>query len=127
MLVAEYRAHNDELRADLQQTYGIDLDRAMAGEHTAAHIAALVAQLPPDARVRVASDKDAVWTLSDIINVSVFNSVRALMWGLGDPKRRGREPELVGPSWLKAANRHTLPARALPVDELLKELNKPRR
>ena len=28
----------DELRADLQQYYGIDLDHAIAGEHTAEHV-----------------------------------------------------------------------------------------
>jgi hypothetical protein len=125
-LVAEYVAHEDELRADLQQTYGIDLDRAMAGEHTARHIAALVVQLPPDARVRVAENKDALWTLSDVINVSTLNSLRLFMWSFGDPKKRGSAPQLIGPSWMVNANKRTLPARVLPIDELIAELSKPR-
>jgi hypothetical protein len=125
-LVAEYVTHEDELRADLQQTYGIDLDRAMAGEHTARHIAALVVQLPPDARLRVVEDKDALWTLSDVINVSTLNSLRLFMWSFGDPKKRGSAPQLIGPSWMVNANKRTLPARVLPIDELIAELSKPR-
>ena len=125
-LVAEYVAHEDELRADLQQTYGIDIDRAMGGEHTAAHIAALTVQLPPDARVRVAENKDALWTLSDVVNVSTLNSLRLFMWSFGDPKKRGNAPQLIGPTWMVNANKRTLPARALPINELIAELNKPR-
>jgi hypothetical protein len=125
-LAAEYDAHEDELRADLQQTYGVDIDRAMGGEHTAAHVAALVVQLPPDARVRVAEDRDAVWTLSDVVNVSTLNSLRLFMWSFGDPRKRGNAPQPFGPSWMANANRRTLPARILPVDELMRELSRPR-
>ncbi len=126
-LVSEYLEHEDELRADLQETYGIDLDRAMSGEHTARHIAALTVQLPPNARVRVCTDKDAVWTLSDVINVSILNNFRMYMWAMGDPKKRGNPPEIIGASWMKKANTRSLPARVLSVDKLLEELNKPRR
>ncbi len=126
-LVAEYTAHEDELRADLQETYGIDIDRAIAGEHTARHIAALVVQLPPNARCRVAANKDNVWTLSDVVNVSTLNALRAFMWSFGDPKKRGQMPQVIGPKWMVDANKRTLPARALPVDELMEVLSRPRR
>ena len=126
-LVAEYTAHEDELRADLQETYGIDIDRAIAGEHTARHIAALVVQLPPNARCRVAANKDNVWTLSDVVNVSTLNVLRAFMWSFGDPKKRGQMPQVIGPKWMVDANKRTLPARALPVDELMEVLSRPRR
>ena len=125
-LVAEFVAHEDELRADLQQTYGIDLDRAMAGEHTAAHVAALVVQLPPDARLRVVEDKDALWTLSDVVNVSTLNALRMFMWSFGDPRKRGNAPQIIGPSWMVNANKRTLPARVLTISELMHELSKPR-
>lgn len=126
-LVAEYTAHEDELRADLQETYGIDIDRAIAGEHTARHIAALVVQLPPNARCRVAANRDNVWTLSDVVNVSTLNALRVFMWSFGDPKKRGQMPQVIGPKWMVDANKRTLPARALPVDELMEVLSRPRR
>lgn len=126
-LVAEYTAHEDELRADLQETYGIDIDRAIAGEHTARHIAALVVQLPPNARCRVAANSDNVWTLSDVVNVYTLNVLRAFMWSFGDPKKRGQMPQVIGPKWMVDANKRTLPARALPVDELMEVLSRPRR
>ena len=126
-LVAEYTAHEDELRADLQETYGIDIDRAIAGEHTARHIAALVVQLPPNARCRVAANRDNVWTLSDVVNVSTLNALRAFMWSFGDPKKRGQMPQVIGPKWMVDANKRTLPARALPVNELMEVLSRPRR
>jgi hypothetical protein len=49
------------------------------------------------------------------------------MWGISDPKKRGNQPEIIGPEWMKRANMRTLPARVLSVDKLLEELNKPRR
>lgn len=127
ILVAEYSAHEDELRADLQQTYGIDLDNAMGGKHTAAHIAALVVQLPPNARLRVAEDKDALWTLTDVIAVNTYNALRMFMWGMSDPKKRGNQPEIIGPEWMKRRGKQSLPARVLSVDELMKVLTLPRR
>ena len=126
-LVAEYQAHEDELRADLQETYHIDIDRAMVGEHTAKHIAALVVQLPSNARCRVVENQDNLWTLNDVVNVSTYNALRLLMWSFGDPKKRGQMPQIFGPSWMVNANKKTLPARALPVNELMEILSKPRR
>lgn len=110
----------------MQQTYGIDIDRAMDGEHTAAHIAALVVQLPPNARCRIAENKDSMWTLSDVVNVSTFNALRLFMWSFGDPKKRGNPPAIMGPTWMVDANKRTLPARVLPISELLDILSKPR-
>lgn len=127
ILVAEFLAHEDELRADLQETYGIDIDDAMGGRHTARHIAALVVQLPPNARIRVAEDKDCLWTLSDVINVGLLNSFRMFTWGMSDPKKRGNQPELIGPEWLKRKNSRSLPARVLSVNELMNVLAMPRR
>lgn len=127
MLVNEAALHEDELRADLQETYGIDLDHAMAGQHTPAHIGALVAQLPPDARLRVAGDPDASWGLRDVILVQLLNDFRTFVWGMSDRKRRGQQPQPIGPGWLTRRGRKSLPARVLPIDELMSELGKPRR
>lgn len=127
MLADVAYVHGDELRADLQETYGIDIERAMAGAHSPVHVAALTAQLPPDARVRVAENKDSAWTLHDIVAVQLLNDFRTFVWAMSDSRKRGAAPQPIGPSWLSARRRKSLPARALPVDELMEELSKPRR
>ena len=47
---------------------------------------------------------------------------------MGDPKSRGAEPHLVGPSWMTRGRQrtHTLAARVMPVDELMEILTRPR-
>lgn len=127
VLATELALHEDELRADLQQHYGIDLDGAMCGRHTAPHVAALVVQLPQDARLRVAEDADSTWTLDACLTAMLVNALHMLMYGMADRKRRGSPPEAVGPSWMRGRrNSSTLEARVLSVDELMEILNKPR-
>lgn len=118
--------HEDELRADLQQYYGIDLDAAIDGQHTAKHIAALTIQLPLDSRISKKSNKDNNWALNDVLLAVLINNFRMFVYGMSDPKKRGRKPELIGPSWL-TQQKKTLPARVLPINKLMEELNKPRR
>jgi hypothetical protein len=117
----------DCLRADLQRYYGIDLDRAMAGAHTAAHVAALVACLPSDAALFRAGNPDAVWTLEATLLAVLHNDLAGLMWGLSDKRKRGARPKPIGPSWLTGRGSRKLPARVLTADELMAELSKPRR
>ena len=119
--------HPDQLRADLQRHYGIDLDHAMAGEHTAAHIGALVACLPSDAAVFKAKNPDAAWTLETVLLAVIHNDISSLIYGMSDPRKRGHKPKPIGPSWLTKGAVRTLEARALPIDELMAELSKPRR
>ena len=126
MLVGVFEDHEDELRADLQEYYGIDLERAMAGEHSASHIMVLTTQLPHTARLHKAYDKDAAWSLTDVLLASLLNQFRVFVWGLTPKNKRGPEPELIGPSYMTKRNKHSLPARVLSVSELLAELNKPR-
>jgi hypothetical protein len=63
----------DALRADLQQYYGIDIDAAMAGRHSAAHVAALVAGLPRGARLWATVEPDSAWTLEATVTAYVAN------------------------------------------------------
>ena len=119
--------HEDELRADLQQFYGIDLDAAMSGGHSPIHIAALFVQLPQDSRIARAIDPDNRWTLTDVLLATIANALHGLIWGLGDERRRGRRPEPIGPTWMTKGRMRSLPARVLPVSELMRELAKPRR
>ena len=114
------------MRADLQQYFGIDLDRAMGGEHSANHIALLVTQLPQQARLVHSLNDDAKWTLPDVLMAVLINNFRMFVYGISDPKKRGAKPELIGPSYI-TEKKSTLPARVLPINELMAELSKPRR
>ena len=120
-------SHPDELRADLQRHYGIDLDHAMRGEHSAGHVAALAANLPLDARVYVAQNADASWTRQEILLAETRNALNKIIYMLADPRKRGNPPEPVGPSWLTAGRMRSLEARSMGIDELMEELSKPRR
>lgn len=96
----------------------------MRGGHSAAHIAALVAYLPSDCALRRTADEDAAWTLDSILLASILNSLNMLIYGMGDKRKRGRKPQMVGPSYMV---KKKLPARVMSVDDLMRELNKPRR
>ena len=127
MALASVIAENESmLRADLQQYFGIDLDRAMDGEHSANHIAQLIECLPQESRLSHSVNKDTQWSLTDVLLAVLINNFRMFVYGMSDPKKRGRKPELIGPSWM-TTQKKTLPARVLPINELLAELNKPRR
>lgn len=117
----------DALRADLQRVYGVDIDRAMEGRHSAEHIAALAAYLPSDSCVYKARSEDARWGLDSTLLAALLNSLNALIYGLGDAKRRGNPPQLVGPSYMTKGNGRSLDAMAMTADELMAVLSKPRR
>lgn len=127
MLAAAWQLHQDELRADLQRYYNIDLDHAERGEHAAEHVAALVKCLPTDSLLFRAMNPDASWTRDQIILAEVRNILANLAWGMSDPKKRGARPKPIGPSWMTRGRVRTLEARAMTVDELMAELGKPRR
>lgn len=110
--------HPDALRADLQRYYGVDIDHAMAGEHTAAHVAVLAAYLPSDAAIRVEMDEDAVWTLDRALLASVVNYISAFAHG-------GKKSPYIGPK--SGAPKSTVPAMAMSADELMEKLSRPRR
>ena len=111
----------------MQRYYGIDLDHAIAGNHSAAHIAALVKCLPSDAAMFRAQNPDNAWTLETVLLATLRNDFQMYIWGVGDPKRRGAKPKRIGPSWLTKGDMRKLEARTLEIDELMKELSKPRR
>lgn len=108
--------------------YGIDLDRAMDGAHSATQVAACVRCLPQRSRLAVLGDGDNAWGLSEVLLAYLANSLNTLIYGMSDKRRRGRRPDLIGPTWMTADSRkHSLPARAMPIEKLMEELRKPRR
>lgn len=96
----------------------------MQGRHTAHHIACLVENLPTNARCRVASNKDALWTLEADLLASIFNSLNGLIWGMSGAK--GNEPPKIGPEWMRKRRGKSADAVAMSPDELLARLSEPR-
>ena len=127
LLAAMYALHPEELRADLQRVYGIDLDHAMRGEHTAAHVAALAVNLSRDACVFATESEDARWGLAEILLADIRNTLVGFVWGMSDRRKRGRKPVPIGPSWMTRGKTRTLDARVLTIEQLQAELAKPRR
>lgn len=126
MLAELVRKHESALRADLQQYYGIDLDRAMSGEHSPVQVAACACGLQPGSRVLTAIDPDFAWTLTDQLLALQVNHMRWLMYSLGGGK--GKEPENIGTSRMKKKkNQKKLDAQVMTVDALMAELKKPRK
>lgn len=115
LLMAE---HPDALRADLQQYYGICLDSAMAGGYRAAHIAALISELPQDSRCRIAIDPENRWTLEPALIGLLINVLGAVFGG------RDTGPLVKLPGWQD--EQQTITGVALSVDDLMAELSKPR-
>lgn len=118
----------DELEADLQQYYGVDLEAAMCGAHSARHVAVLASQLPPDSRLAASEDADARWTLTDTLLAVLANDLRIWIWAHGDPRRRGSRPKPIGPSWMTdSGESRKAEAQVMTIDALMRELNKTRR
>lgn len=84
-----WSAHPDELRADLQQYYGVDWDRRR--EHTATHVAALAAQLPSDARTFRAENPDCVIDYRTAVLMRMEHGIRTLAWMQTKDGQKGRK------------------------------------
>lgn len=98
----------------------------MGGEHSARHIAALAVQLPQESRLARSQNKDAAWSLTDVLLAILINNFNLFVWGMSDKRKRGRKPELIGPSYM-LKHKRKLAARVLPIDKLMEELSRPRR
>ena len=98
----------------------------MDGEHGARHCAALVAQLPAGARVRVCEDRDEIWTLETSMLAAVLNAINSLIYMFGAKKGDPRPP-LVGPSWMASGRGKKVDAQVMTIDELREVLARPRR
>lgn len=79
----------DELRADFQQFYGLDLD-GMGREYTCEHAAALAAQLPRESRCFRAEAPACEWGDSEYLLASIEHTARLLLWSKTEDARRRR-------------------------------------
>ena len=124
--------HPDELRADLQQTYGLDLDEVGVA-HSLAHYATCAAQLPTTARVFVAEDEDRAWGLSETLAAAQVNALNDLLWiraNEGRKHAKGKPPQPVGPGMShdkRDQSGDRVKASVMSVDELRRQLSRPRR
>lgn len=105
----------------MQRYYGIDLDKAISGEHTPNHIAELIRFLPQDSNISKAYNADADWTIERTLLAMLVNTLNMFMWGISDKSKRGAQPERIGPSYMRLKNRK-IDAQVMPADELLKKL-----
>lgn len=85
----------DELRADLQQYYGLNID-GMGKGYSHAHAAALVAQLPAQSRVKTHYNPDSEWGEVEKMLASIDYTLRLIAWSkTKDAQHRRNEPQPV--------------------------------
>lgn len=96
MLAECYIRHPDELLADFQQYYGVDLWALdLDGGYTTREIrraAILAAQLPEESRI-VRAIAGTTWGTSDYLLRNIEHATRIMLWRDSDPKKRGEFPE----------------------------------
>ena len=83
------------MRADIQQTYSLDIDEfGLDGDETTPPIlrlAVLVTQLPQDSRIARAEHPELQWQTGDYLLRQIEFHLRELMWALG--RGKGAEPK----------------------------------
>ena len=79
MLAAVLGNHPDELRADFQRFYGLNLD-GMGCEYTVAHAAALASNLPPESATVRAMVPEAAWDAHTYLLSAIEYDLRVLVW-----------------------------------------------
>ncbi len=87
----------EELEADFQQYYAIDLDRVFNSEGTsysATHLACLAVQLPQTSRTLIAENEDMSWTTETMILADIANSLRIHLASMSKGKKK---PDLILP------------------------------
>lgn len=100
-LAGAWLRHRDELIADFQQYYGMNLLQrdcycALCGSkttHEVARLALLAAQLPQDSRTAVAEHPERAWSTSDYLLRQIDYVLRLFVWGLGGGDKSGPQPE----------------------------------
>lgn len=79
MLVAYEVRYPEELRADLQQYYGLNLD-GMGVDYSYSHAAILVKQLPQSSRLYRVSDSNYRWSEEAWLLWHIEHDLRVLAW-----------------------------------------------
>lgn len=91
MVLIRYLAqYHDELEADMQQYYGLDLND-LGRTLTVHHASVLAAQLPAQARCCIAQEPDLAWTTETMFLRRIDYSLASLLWAMGG--RKGQKPK----------------------------------
>lgn len=94
-LVWVEKKYPDELRADFQQYYGLNLD-GMGVDYSYQHAAVLVTQLPPNCRVFQQDNPDLIWTTETWFLAQIEHDLRVLAWqNTKDAQKRRNFPKFV--------------------------------
>lgn len=85
--------HPDEVRADFQQYYGLNIDR-MGVDYSDTHAACLATQLPPNCRLNQAENPDLMWSTEAWFLSQIEYDLRVLAWqNTKDAQRHRNEPK----------------------------------
>lgn len=81
--------HPDELRADFQRFYGLDLD-GMGADYTCAHAASLAVALPAESATVRAERPEAAWSDEAYLLSAIEYDLRMLVWLNSEDGAKGR-------------------------------------
>lgn len=99
----------------------------MGRDYSTSHAAALVAQLPEGARVRLAYAPDAAWTSERSLLAAIVNDLNWLVWAQTKDARHNRNrPKPIGPGRDNPNQRRVAGAPMTP-DRLMAEMRRIRR
>lgn len=87
-LAAVEESNPDELRADMQQYYGLNID-GMGRDYSHAHAAVLMAQLPQSSRLARLSDPENEWSDETHFLSLIEYDLRVLAWQRSKDGQRG--------------------------------------
>ena len=115
MLARLLRSHREELRADFQQYYGLNID-GMGDEYTFLHAADLAAQLPVGSRCMGILDPNLKWGDDTRLLALIEYWLHGIVWSMTkDAKNKRNEPVLHSP--VPAKKKEEKDILTLPVDE----------
>ena len=79
MLASRLGKHPDEVRADFQRYYGLNLD-GMGGDYSVAHAVSLCYALPRDSATVRAESPEAAWSDETYLLSAIEYDLRVLIW-----------------------------------------------
>ena len=89
MLASRLGSHPDEMRADFQRYYGLNLD-GMGCDYSVAHAVSLCIALPRDSATVRAESPEAAWSDETYLLSAIEYDLRILIWQSTRDGQKGR-------------------------------------